>query len=117
MIWEKDRSEAFETEAAPLLEALSDVLTKMQIPFFFCACVSNTKDEEGKYVQNYVRDGRTAASFGYELPHGTVQNGLYGDEISRHYAITCGARVVNEFEQDVDPGEDISEDFAIPLDE
>ena len=117
MMWERDKSEVFKEEAEPILESLNAVLKRHQIPYFFCACVSNVKDENGKYVQKYVRDGRTVASYGKELPHGLSEDGLYSDEISRHYAITCGARIINDVEQEVSISSSVHEDFAVPLDE
>lgn len=117
MIWEKDKSEVFEEEARPLLESLKAVLERQQIPFFFCACVANTKDSDGEFLQTYVREGRTVASYGKSLPHGMNKDGAYCDEVSRHFAITCGSKVINDVEQEVVMSDDFHEDFAVPMDD
>ena len=116
MMWEKDKTEAFAQEAEPILDGLRAVLEQHQIPYFFCACTKNLPDEHGVYQQAYYRAGRTPASYGRELPHGLRPDGGYCDEVSRHYAVSVGAKVVNDVDQEIGGTGDIREDYAVELD-
>ena len=124
MVWERDRSFEFEEQARDLLNALADTLESLQIPYFFSACIKNEKDKDGRYHQEYVRAGRTPASYGRtmdpldtesryinyngaEIKNPAYRNpayhdgSLYADEISHMYAVANGAEVLGRPMEDL----------------
>ena len=75
-----DHKEDYENYIAIHVDEISRICADKHIPFFFCACVANEKNEEGIFVPQYVRTGRTAASFNGIIPN--------NDEIAKHIRVT-----------------------------
>ena len=93
-ILEFDRKDDFEKYARDSLETLTGILAELHIPFFFSACVSGMRDEDGTYTPKYVRTVRTPASFNGRIP-------AESDEISKHVMVTLGARVSSAVSEDI----------------
>ena len=75
-----------EKEIEPILKSLEEVCIKYHLPFNVCVCVANKKIDENTYAPEYIRKGRTPASFEFIIPT--------DDEISDHYSISCGAKAL-----------------------
>ena len=76
-----NKKDFFENEIRPKLNELSFLCGIHKVPFFYTACVANTKENGSEYVSDVV------GPVGKEI-------GLYDDRISKHIAVAAGFDVV-----------------------
>ena len=97
MILSGNHTEDYENYIAAHVDEVQRICTEKRIPFFFCACISNEKNESGVFVPKYVRAGRTPAAFQSVVPN--------NDEVSKHFLISRSSKSMtsasrNDFDVD-----------------